>query len=75
MPKIRYKTIRLQEKTKKVIAQANAIIVEYQQIGHTLTIRQLYYQFVARNLFPEDRRWEWTKGRWVRSPEGKDNTE
>ncbi len=73
MPKIRYKTIRLQEKTKKVIAQANAIIIEYQQIGHTLTVRQLYYQFVARNLFPEDRRWEWTKGRWVRSPDGTKN--
>jgi hypothetical protein len=33
-----------------MIEQANAIIAEYQARGFTLTLRQLYYQFVARSL-------------------------
>src|ERR1700676_5261409 len=33
-----------------MIAQANAIITEYQARGYTLTLRQLYYQHVARGL-------------------------
>lgn len=33
-----------------MIEQANAIIVEYQDQGFTLTLRQLYYQFVSRDL-------------------------
>jgi hypothetical protein len=32
------------------IEQANQIILEYQRQGFTLTLRQLYYQFVARGL-------------------------
>lgn len=38
--------------TKAIIDQANAIIVSYQAQGFTLTLRQLYYQFVARDLIP-----------------------
>ena len=34
-----------------VIKQANAIIKEYTQAGYTLTLRQLHYQFVARDLY------------------------
>jgi hypothetical protein len=34
----------------KIIDQANEIIEEYQQMGFTLTLRQLYYQFVSRDL-------------------------
>lgn len=33
-----------------VIEQANVIIAEYQRMGFTLTLRQLYYQFVSRDL-------------------------
>ena len=33
-------------------AQASKIIAEYQAQGYTLTLRQLYYQFVARDLIP-----------------------
>lgn len=36
--------------TQRVIQQANDIIAEYQEQGYTLTLRQLYYQFVARDL-------------------------
>lgn len=36
----------------QVIEQANSIIADYQAQGFTLTLRQLYYQFVARALIP-----------------------
>jgi hypothetical protein len=36
----------------RLVEQANAIIDEYQAQGFTLTLRQLYYQFVARGLIP-----------------------
>lgn len=35
-----------------LIEHANSIIAEYQTQGFTLTLRQLYYQFVARDLIP-----------------------
>lgn len=35
---------------KYVVRQANEIISEYMEAGYTLTLRQLYYQFVARDL-------------------------
>jgi hypothetical protein len=40
--------------TLDVVEQANIIIAEYQAQGFTLTVRQLYYQFVARDLLPEN---------------------
>lgn len=50
MPKIRYIESRIRQDRLQVIAQANAIIEEYAAQGFTLTLRQLYYQFVARDL-------------------------
>jgi len=35
-----------------LIENANAIIAEYTEQGYELTLRQLYYQFVARDLIP-----------------------
>jgi hypothetical protein len=35
---------------KYVVRQANEIISEYMAAGYTLTLRQIYYQFVARDL-------------------------
>lgn len=34
-----------------VIRQANQIITEYMEQGYTLTLRQIHYQFVARDLY------------------------
>jgi hypothetical protein len=49
-----------QAATLRVIEQANAIISEYEDQGFVLTLRQLFYQFVARallqNLFKEYKR-------------------
>lgn len=39
-----------------VIEQANAIIDAYRAQGFILTLRQLYYQFVARDLIPNTER-------------------
>lgn len=41
---------RFKSSSVKIIAQANEIINEYSAKGFTLTLRQLYYQFVARDL-------------------------
>lgn len=37
-----------------IIKQANEIINEYQADGYDLTLRQLYYQFVARDIIPNN---------------------
>lgn len=39
-----------------VIAQANEILADYNAQGYELTLRQLYYQFVARDLIPNSQR-------------------
>lgn len=54
MPKIRYQTQKFRTATLQMIAQANIIIEEYAQQGFDLTLRQLYYQFVARGLIPNN---------------------
>lgn len=40
------------DRSLRSIAAANTIIAEYAGQGFTLTLRQLYYQFVARDLSP-----------------------
>lgn len=42
--------LRFSEATLSIIATANHIIDEYLNQGYRLTLRQLYYQFVARGL-------------------------
>lgn len=49
MSKERFVDINFRGKTIALIGQANQIIAEYQSRGFTLTVRQLYYQFVARD--------------------------
>lgn len=50
MAKIRYQTKRFSAGSQAIIVQANRILNEYEQQGYDLTLRQLYYQFVARGL-------------------------
>jgi len=52
MPKIPYIEKRFAAKTEALIASAEEIIAQYQAQGFSLTLRQLYYQFVARGLLP-----------------------
>lgn len=46
MPCVRYVSKKFSTDSLAIIAQANAICDEYQ--GVSLTLRQLYYQFVSR---------------------------
>lgn len=43
-------------KNRTIIRQANEIIDEYQEQGFSLTLRQLYYQFVSRDILPNNQR-------------------
>lgn len=52
MPKYKYETLRFGAAARRTIEQANAIIQKYQSDGFDLTLRQLYYQFVSRDLLP-----------------------
>jgi hypothetical protein len=54
MPLIQYKVWRPTDDVLQVVHQANEIIDELQQEGYTLTLRQLYYQFIGRGLFTEN---------------------
>lgn len=48
--KQQYKEIALRTDTRKMIYVINDIITDYQQQGFTLSVRQLYYQLVARDI-------------------------
>lgn len=50
MPRIKFANLKLRKSSLTIIAQANAIIAEYAAMGFTLTLRQLYYQFVSKDL-------------------------
>jgi hypothetical protein len=50
MSKIQYESHNFTPKTLATIEQSNEILEEYAAKGFTLTLRQLYYQFVARAL-------------------------
>jgi len=50
MPKIRYEEKKFTAATLSVITAAEDIITQYQAQGYSLTLRQIYYQFVARAL-------------------------
>jgi len=52
VPKIEYETKNFRAETLGIIGQAEVIIEQYQAQGFSLTLRQLYYQFVARALIP-----------------------
>jgi len=56
MAKIAYEDKRFSAGSLETIAQANEILEEYEKLGYDLTLRQLYYQFVARDLIPNTER-------------------
>lgn len=57
MPKIRYIEKRFQSGSLDLIKKSNIIIAEYEAQGFTLTLRQLYYQQVARGTQSNPARW------------------
>lgn len=54
--RIRYQRKNFADETRAVIAQANQICADYAAQGYDLTLRQLYYQFVARDLIENSQR-------------------
>lgn len=50
MPLIEYVSKRFSAAARSIIDTANDIIQEYQKQGFDLTLRQLYYQFVSRDI-------------------------
>lgn len=56
MPRIAYRDSNFRPATLEIIQQANAIASEYGRQGFSLTLRQLYYRFVARDLIPNTMR-------------------
>lgn len=56
MPKIAYQDCNFSPARLQLIETANAIIEDYSAQGYVLTLRQLYYQFVARGLIENSER-------------------
>lgn len=54
--KICYQEMNFRGERQKLIETANVIIAEYRAAGYTLTLRQLYYQFVSRDIIPNNER-------------------
>lgn len=66
MPKIAYKSFNFRGATLSIIEDANVIIADYQAQGFDLTLRQLYYQYISRDLFPDS---------WIDPKTGSKNSE
>lgn len=56
MPKIKYKDINFRQTSLYLIDLINKVIGEYSNMGYELTLRQAYYQLVARGYIPNNER-------------------
>lgn len=56
MSKIQYKEIKFKQKSLDLIELVNQVIEEYSVQGYELTLRQAYYQLVARGYIPNNER-------------------
>lgn len=54
MSKIAYRDIHLSKANLLRLDEINKIIIEYQRQGYRLTLRQLYYQLVSRDVIPNN---------------------
>lgn len=52
MAKIKYQDFNFRPASLALISKANEIIADYQAQGFDLTLRQLYYQLVSRDIIP-----------------------
>ena len=50
--KIKFREPRLGKANRERLEMVNQIISEYQSAGYVLTLRQLYYQLVSRDVIP-----------------------
>lgn len=56
MPKYQYKEINFRQESLRLINIINGVIEEYTAQGYDLTLRQVYYQLVARDFIPNNER-------------------
>ncbi len=56
MARIAYEDWRPNDRSLSIVQIANNICAEYRSQGYDLTLRQLYYQFVARDFLPNSQR-------------------
>lgn len=56
MPKICYVEKNFRSESLALIDKINAVIEEYERQGYSLTLRQCYYQLVARAIIPNNER-------------------
>lgn len=56
MPRITYVPKSFRDSSLEVIEFANDVITDYRAQGFTLTLRQLYYRFIAADFFPNTER-------------------
>lgn len=56
MPKRKYIDKKFQDAALKIIQTAADIVADYEKQGFDLTLRQLYYQFVARDILANNER-------------------
>lgn len=75
MPRIQYRQKKFSDEQLEMIRHVNKIIDRYDADGYELTLRQIYYQFVAKDLFPETRKYVMSGGKWIHSAEGSINAE
>jgi hypothetical protein len=61
MSRITYVPKKFRPESLRLIREANAICAQYQAQGFDLTVRQLYYQFVARGLLPANTQQQYDK--------------
>lgn len=56
MPRIAYKDKTFREDKLELIERVNGIVDEYDAQGYSLTLRQVYYQMVSRDIIPNSQR-------------------
>lgn len=56
MPKQKYTDIQFRGRSLELIQLVNSVIEEYDAQGYELTLRQVYYQLVARGYIPNNER-------------------
>lgn len=54
--KVAYRKIHMSKANKERLAEINAIIEEYRKQSYVLTLRQLYYQLVSRDIIPNQQK-------------------
>ena len=68
MPRIKYSEYRPNAEARQLIATCSEILDDYELLGYKLTLRQLYYQLVARDIIENSQKSYKRLGEIVRMP-------